>query len=227
MRTAITVTGPAPKAKELRGHVERTISIGVRLGDLLDKPKHQRTREEQARYAHAMAQAAKTIRDRDVLHKLFEDIAPRVRARPGGFTRIVRLGMRRVGDDADMAVIELVDPAPAAVEASAEARGSRSTRALTPNKARVGWRGPCAFCVSPISGKLGRMSEATSPWLDRSVADFELSVRSRANLQRAGITSIRQLVGLSVFELSALKFDKASSSELEGWLTDVALSLRS
>ncbi|MFO7561652.1 MAG: 50S ribosomal protein L17 [Enhygromyxa sp.] len=103
------ITTTAPKAKELRGHVERTISLGVRLGDLLDKPKDERTREEQARYAHAMKQAAKTIRDREVLHKLFEDIAPRVRTRPGGFTRIVRLGQRRIGDNADMAVIELVD----------------------------------------------------------------------------------------------------------------------
>jgi large subunit ribosomal protein L17 len=115
------ITTTTPKAKELRGHVERTISIGVRLGDLLDKPKDQRTREEQARYAHAMKQAAKTIRDRDVLHKLFEDIAPRVRARPGGFTRIVRLGKPRIGDDADMSVIELVDPPTQPAEAAAEA----------------------------------------------------------------------------------------------------------
>jgi large subunit ribosomal protein L17 len=113
------ITTTTPKAKELRGHVERTISIGVRLGDLLDKPKEERTREEQARYAHAMKQAGKTIRDREILHKLFEDIAPRVRQRPGGFTRIVKLGHRRVGDNADVSIIELVDPAPAgeAVEA--------------------------------------------------------------------------------------------------------------
>ena len=79
------ITTTAAKAKELRGEVERTISVGVRLGDLLDKPKDTRTREEQARVAHAMATAAKVIRDRDVLHKLFEDIAPRVRKRPGGY----------------------------------------------------------------------------------------------------------------------------------------------
>jgi large subunit ribosomal protein L17 len=113
------ITTTTPKAKELRGHVERTISIGVRLGDLLAKPKEERTREEQARYAHAMKQAAKTIRSREVLHKLFEDIAPRVLKRPGGFTRIVRLGQRRIGDNADVSIIELVDAAPtaAAVEA--------------------------------------------------------------------------------------------------------------
>jgi large subunit ribosomal protein L17 len=108
------ITTTAAKAKSLRGQVERTITIAVRLGDLLDKPKEERTREEQARYAHAMKQAAKTVREREVLHKLFEDIAPRVRSRPGGYTRVVRLGQRRVGDAAEMAIIELVDQAPAA-----------------------------------------------------------------------------------------------------------------
>jgi large subunit ribosomal protein L17 len=102
------ITTTVAKAKELRGDVERAISVGVRLGDLLDKPKDQRTRDEQARYAHAMAHVAKTVQDREILHKLFEDIAPRVRNRPGGFTRVVRLGRRR-GDAAEMAIIELVD----------------------------------------------------------------------------------------------------------------------
>lgn len=103
------ITTTVAKAKELRGHTERTISIGVRLGDLLDKPKDERTRDEQARYAHAMAQAAKTVREREVLHKLFEDIAPRFRERSGGYTRVIKLGQRRVGDAAEMAIIELVD----------------------------------------------------------------------------------------------------------------------
>jgi large subunit ribosomal protein L17 len=114
------ITTTAAKAKELRGEVERTIAVGVRLGDLLDKPKDQRTREEQARVAHAMAHAAKTVRDRDVLHKLFEEIAPRVRSRPGGWTRVVRLVSRR-GDDAPMAVVELVDRKVEAAPAPAEA----------------------------------------------------------------------------------------------------------
>lgn len=104
------ITTTVAKAKELRGHTERTISIGVRLGDLLDKPRDERTREERARYAHAMVQAGKTVQDREVLHKLFEDIAPRFRERPGGYTRVVRLGQRRVGDAAEMAIIELVSP---------------------------------------------------------------------------------------------------------------------
>ncbi len=103
------ITTTLAKAKELRGETERAISIGVRLGDLLDKPKDQRSREEQARVVHAMREAGKVVRSREVLHLLFEEIAPRVRTRPGGYTRVVRLGQRRIGDAAEMAIIELVD----------------------------------------------------------------------------------------------------------------------
>jgi len=95
------------KAKELRRFVERTITISMRLGDLLDKPKEDRTREEQMRYVHAMRQASRMVRDRDTLHKLFDDIAPRLKGRPGGYTRVLKLG-QRVGDGAPMALIELV-----------------------------------------------------------------------------------------------------------------------
>ncbi|NJK32098.1 MAG: 50S ribosomal protein L17 [Deltaproteobacteria bacterium] len=103
------ITTTLHKAKELRGKAERAISIGVRLGDLLDKPKDQRTREEQARYVHAMREAGKVVREREVLRRLFEEIAPHYRTRPGGFTRVVRLGQRRLGDAAELAIIELVD----------------------------------------------------------------------------------------------------------------------
>ncbi|MFV8749221.1 50S ribosomal protein L17 [Nannocystaceae bacterium ST9] len=115
------ITTTLAKAKELRGKAEKTISIGLRLGDILDKPKDKRTVEEQARFVHAMREAGKMIRDRDTLHRLFSDIAPLFRTRPGGFTRVIRLGQRRVGDAAEMAIIELVEqPKPAAEPAPAE-----------------------------------------------------------------------------------------------------------
>ena len=78
------------KAKELRPFAERLITLGKR-GDL-----------------HARRLAGRQIANRDVLGKLFDDIAPRFTERPGGYTRILKLGTRR-GDAAEMALIELVD----------------------------------------------------------------------------------------------------------------------
>ena len=78
------------KAKELRPFAERLITLGKR-GDL-----------------HARRLAGRLIADRQVLGKLFDDIGPRFAERPGGYTRILKLGTRR-GDAAEMALIELVD----------------------------------------------------------------------------------------------------------------------
>lgn len=77
------------KAKELRPYAERLITL-ARRGDV-----------------HARRIAGRKIQDRDVLGKLFDDIAPRYAARPGGYTRILKLGNRK-GDAAEMSLIELV-----------------------------------------------------------------------------------------------------------------------
>jgi large subunit ribosomal protein L17 len=106
------------KAKELRGVVERTISISLRLGDLLEKPKADRSREEHMRVVHAMREASKMIRTREMVHKLFEEIAPALKGRPGGYTRVIKLGQRE-GDGASMALIELVSRKDAASVAEA------------------------------------------------------------------------------------------------------------
>lgn len=123
------ITTTVAKAKELRGHTERAITVAVRLGDLLQKPKAERTRAEQMRVVAAMSRVERTVKNRAIVHKLFEDIAPRVIARggdkgaQGGYTRVLRTG-RRVGDAAEMAIIELVvrstgeDTAPAGATAS-------------------------------------------------------------------------------------------------------------
>ena len=87
-----------PKAKELRPFVERLITIakrglagGTANGGAL----------------HARRLVLQDIQNRDVVAKLFDTIAPRFEARPGGYTRILRLGYRR-GDSAEVAQIELV-----------------------------------------------------------------------------------------------------------------------
>ena len=77
------------KAKELRPYAERLITL-ARRGDV-----------------HSRRLAAMKIQDRDVLGKLFDDIAPRYMERPGGYTRVLKLGNRK-GDAAEMSLIELV-----------------------------------------------------------------------------------------------------------------------
>ena len=83
------ITTTTARAKELRPYAERLITLAKR-GDL-----------------HARRLAARRITDRDVLGKLFDDIAPRYSERAGGYTRILKLGNRK-GDAAEMALIELV-----------------------------------------------------------------------------------------------------------------------
>ena len=113
------ITTTEAKAKELRRFADRTITISLRLGDLLSKPREERTSAEQARYVHALRMAGRMIRTREVLHKLFDQVAPKMRGRPGGYTRIIRVGPRP-GDAAPMVMIELVQPtAPAAAQESA------------------------------------------------------------------------------------------------------------
>jgi large subunit ribosomal protein L17 len=85
-RIKTTVT----KAKAVKPHVEHMITLG-RRGDL-----------------HARRQATAFLRSRDVVHKLFTDVAPLFKDRPGGYTRIIKIGTR-AGDSAEMAYIELVD----------------------------------------------------------------------------------------------------------------------
>jgi len=101
------ITTTEAKAKELRSFAEKTISISLRLGDLLTKPQDQRSPTEQSRYVHALRMAGRMIRSRTVLQKLFTDIGPYFKGRAGGYTRIIKTAPR-VGDCAPMAVIELV-----------------------------------------------------------------------------------------------------------------------
>ena len=89
------ITTTLPKAKELRPVAEKLITLGKR-GDL-----------------HARRQAFAELKDPVIVGKLFGALAERYRARPGGYTRVLKAGMR-YGDAADMAVIELVDRDPAA-----------------------------------------------------------------------------------------------------------------
>ena len=83
------ITTTLAKAKTLRPYVEKIITK-ARRGDL-----------------HSRRLVLRDLTDLEVVTKLFDEIAPRYRRRPGGYTRIVKIGPRR-GDNAEMAVIELV-----------------------------------------------------------------------------------------------------------------------
>lgn len=114
-----------PKAKELRPFVERLITVakhGLERGD--------------GEAVRARRRVARDLADPALVKKLFDTIAPRFRERPGGYTRILRLGYRR-GDNAELAQIELVGseyrPEAAPARASSEP-------AAAPKKGGVGRR---------------------------------------------------------------------------------------
>ena len=97
------------KAKELRGIVERLITMGRRNAlSIVDGAGSdaERTQLSASRVA-AVRQAGKYVRSRTALQKLFGELAERFLDRPGGYTRVVKVG-RRLGDNADMAIIELL-----------------------------------------------------------------------------------------------------------------------
>jgi large subunit ribosomal protein L17 len=95
------------KAKETRRVVERLITRAKRavLNEGEGKPKN----------VHARRQVFSFLRDREAVKTLFNEIAPKVGSRPGGYTRVVKLG-QRYGDGASLALIELVDYNAANVE---------------------------------------------------------------------------------------------------------------
>jgi len=88
------ITTTEAKARTLRPHAEKLITKAVKAHNG-ENPLHQRR------------EVLKTIRDKGVVHILFTEIAPTFAERPGGYTRITKLGPRK-GDNAPMAVIELV-----------------------------------------------------------------------------------------------------------------------
>jgi large subunit ribosomal protein L17 len=97
------------KAKAVKPIAEQMITLG-RRGDL-----------------HARRQALSFLRSQDVVHKLFDDVGPRFAGRPGGYSRIVKIGPR-AGDSAQMVYLELVDFVPEARPVAAPAAAQTAQR---------------------------------------------------------------------------------------------------
>jgi large subunit ribosomal protein L17 len=142
-----------PKAKELRPFVERLITIakrGLAAG------------EGNVKLLTARRLVLVDIQDRAVVGKLFDEIAPRYESRPGGYTRLLRVGFRR-GDAADVAQVELVgsefDPNAAVEKTDAQAEKPKKS---------VGQRLKAA--AERVRGKKGDVEKAPTPKPSRGAA---------------------------------------------------------
>lgn len=151
------------KAKMLRPYAEKLITK-ARRGTLADR-----------------REAAKQIRNKDVLHKLFAEIGPRVAEREGGYTRIVKLENRK-GDNAPMAMIALV------TEQLASAEASRSTRAAASKKAAdkpavesTDVETPAVESTNDVTAE----AEANSPIADQVEAADDAEVEAAAETAEA------------------------------------------
>ena len=141
------------KAKQLRPYAEKLITK-ARRGTLADR-----------------REAAKVIRDKDVLHKLFAEIGPRVANRDGGYTRIVKLENRK-GDNAPMAMIALV------TEELASSEASRATRAAASKKA-------AEKTETEEKSEVTAEAEANSPVADQVEAADDAEVEAAAETAEA------------------------------------------
>jgi large subunit ribosomal protein L17 len=106
---ANAIVTTVPKARVVRSVAEKLITLGKR-GDL-----------------HARRMAARRIKDRGILRRLFEEIAPQFADRQGGYTRLLKLGTRK-GDGAQLARVELLMPVTTATPESDDQKGKSSKR---------------------------------------------------------------------------------------------------
>jgi large subunit ribosomal protein L17 len=146
------ITTTESKAKRLRPYAEHLITFGKR-GDL-----------------HARRQVLKRLNDKSVVHTLFEEIGPRYENRPGGYTRIIKLGPRK-GDNAPMALIELVEPLTVAQQAVGEAERARGTKAA-PRKKVTGATRESAEALaaeSPTAASVAAADAADVPVVEEDV----------------------------------------------------------
>jgi large subunit ribosomal protein L17 len=139
------ITTTEAKAKRLRPLAERLITFAKR-GDL-----------------HARRQVLTVVKDKGVVHTLFTEIGPRYETRPGGYTRITKIGPRK-GDNAPMAVIELVESLTVAQEAVGEAERARGTRF-----ARTRRRGGAA--AAPAAAEAEPAEPVAEPAADEPAAE--------------------------------------------------------
>lgn len=151
------ITTTEAKAKRLRPLAERLITFAKR-GDL-----------------HARRQVMTVIRDKDVVHKLFAEIGPKFATRPGGYTRIVKTGPRK-GDNAPMAVIELVEELKSVVAEAEKARGTK----VAPSKAPSGRTREIAEDAAAESATAAAVAASAEEPAEAAEAELEASAATAA-----------------------------------------------
>jgi large subunit ribosomal protein L17 len=143
------------KAKAVRPLAEKMVTLGKR-GSI-----------------HARRTALATLRQKNVIKKLFDDIAPRSTERNGGYTRIVRLGQRK-SDSASMAFIEWVDAAPAIEEKAAEEKKAKRKAAKPGAKQKEpALEGPASEEKEPTPPPAEEPKPKTRKWFGRKSAEPE------------------------------------------------------
>ncbi|MDQ1718243.1 MAG: large subunit ribosomal protein [Pseudonocardiales bacterium] len=151
------ITTTEAKAKRLRPLAEKLITFAKR-GDL-----------------HARRQVLQVIRDKDVVHKLFAEIGPKMAERPGGYTRIVKVNPRK-GDNAQMAVIEIVEELSAAAKVVREAERARGTK-VAPSKAPTG---RTAEIAEDAKGESATAAKVAGDAAEAKAADAEAETDAEA-----------------------------------------------
>jgi large subunit ribosomal protein L17 len=143
------------KAKELRRVAERLITRAIRLGAVAYTPQDKLSIADRARRHAAQQQVGSYLRrfqvtqeggedtKVDLIEKVFVDLAKRFKTRPGGYTRIIKLGRRR-GDNAPMSVIEFVDKGEPRAAAEPKADAAKAPKAKKSEKAAAAADAPKA-----------------------------------------------------------------------------------
>jgi large subunit ribosomal protein L17 len=177
------ITTTVTKAKRVRPLAERMISKAKR-GDL-----------------HSRRQVMTVIKDKSVVHTLFTEIGPRFITRPGGYTRIVKLGPRK-GDAAPMALIELVEAMPEQVVAEATGATRRAAKTSAPATTAAAARVEAAEAVAEAAAERAEEAEAEG--------DIENAVLAAAEADEAAAEA-EEAAGEAGDEASAEKAGEAQA----------------
>jgi len=154
------------KAKELRRFVEKLITT-ARQGTL-----HARRQVIRALGDRRIANDEGEIEDQTIVQKLFDEVAPRYVDRPGGYTRIIRLSDRRIGDAGTQVLLQLIEEKPA------EAGGEPT--AASRRKKRAAKRHAAAGESAPQAEETPEVDEAVEPEGEAPEADAEASAEPEA-----------------------------------------------